>query len=317
MDIQQFEEQNNINNDESIYIWDEQEQDDILEKQEWKKDPNYFKKCKISLLAVLKMLTHARMGGHNEVMGLFQGKIKNDTIIVMDSFALPVEATETRVNASSDCNEFIIQQVELLEKAGKMENVRGWYHSHPSYGCWLSGIDVQTQTLQQKADPMLAIVIDPIRTMASGKIEIGAFRTYPENFNKQVDQGQNQQVIPLDKIEDWGVHYKKYYALEVSFFKTNLDSEIIEVLWNKYWINTITQSAIFINKEYFVNSLNDLSNKMKNAKNKGRKGDTVITVNDLLGKNSLGEKEPIKYALEKNQALVNESIKNLLFQYQF
>ena len=28
-------------------------------------------------------------------------------------------------------------------------------------------------------DPMLAIVIDPIKTMASGKIDIGAFRTYP------------------------------------------------------------------------------------------------------------------------------------------
>jgi hypothetical protein len=21
----------------------------------------------------------------------------------------------------------------------------GWYHSHPGYGCWLSGIDVGTQ----------------------------------------------------------------------------------------------------------------------------------------------------------------------------
>lgn len=28
---------------------------------------------------------------------------------------------------------------------GKVENICGWYHSHPGYGCWLSGIDVQTQ----------------------------------------------------------------------------------------------------------------------------------------------------------------------------
>lgn len=34
---------------------------------------------------------------------------------------------------------------------------------------------------------MVAIVIDPIRTMASGKIEIGAFRTYPEDYREQGD----------------------------------------------------------------------------------------------------------------------------------
>ena len=57
----------------------------------------------------------------------------------------------------------------------------GWYHSHPGYGCWLSGIDCSTQMMQQKfQDPFLAIVVDPHRTVAAGKVEIGAFRTYPE-----------------------------------------------------------------------------------------------------------------------------------------
>ena len=41
----------------------------------------------------------------------------------------------------------------------------GWYHSHPSYGCWLSGIDVKTQELFQiSTDPFLAIVVDPIKS---------------------------------------------------------------------------------------------------------------------------------------------------------
>jgi COP9 signalosome complex subunit 5 len=26
------------------------------------------------------------------------------------------------------------------------------------------------------------VVVDPVRTMASGKVEIGAFRTYPEGY---------------------------------------------------------------------------------------------------------------------------------------
>jgi hypothetical protein len=35
-------------------------------------------------------------------MGLMMGKVEGDTMIVMDSFALPVEGTETRVNAATE-----------------------------------------------------------------------------------------------------------------------------------------------------------------------------------------------------------------------
>lgn len=75
------------------------------------------------------------------------------------------------------CPWFIV----CLQKVGRLENMIGWYHSHPGYGCWLSGIDVGTQATQQMyQEPFLAIVIDPHRTIAAGKVEIGAFRTYPE-----------------------------------------------------------------------------------------------------------------------------------------
>jgi len=68
-----------------------------------------------------------------------------------------------------------------VQAAGRLEIMVGWYHSHPGYGCWLSGIDCSTQMMQQQyQDPFLAIVVDPHRTIASGKVEIGAFRTYPE-----------------------------------------------------------------------------------------------------------------------------------------
>ena len=39
---------------------------------------------------------------------------------------------------------------ETCKAAGRPENVVGWYHSHPGYGCWLSGIDVQTQLTNQR-----------------------------------------------------------------------------------------------------------------------------------------------------------------------
>ena len=44
----------------------------------------------------------------------------------------------------------------------------------------------------------------------------------------------------MDKLKDFGVHYKSYYKLEVSFFKSELDKKLLEVLWNKYWIGTLS-----------------------------------------------------------------------------
>lgn len=74
-----------------------------------------------------------------------------------------------------------VMGVLARQLSGRLENMVGWYHSHPGYGCWLSGIDCQTQMTQQMfQEPFLAIVIDPHRTIAAGKVELGAFRTYPE-----------------------------------------------------------------------------------------------------------------------------------------
>jgi COP9 signalosome complex subunit 5 len=112
--------------------------------------------------------------------------------------------------------EYIVNYLELIKHVGRAENAIGWYHSHPGYGCWLSGIDVATQMMyQQYQEPWLAIVVDPKRTINSGKVELGAFRTYPKDY-KPPDEGPSEyQTIPLEKIEDFGVHCKQYYPLEV------------------------------------------------------------------------------------------------------
>jgi len=54
--------------------------------------------------------------------------------------------------------------------------------------------------LQQKhTDPYLAIVIDPTRTMSAGKVEIGCFRTFPEDYKSNM--GSDFEHVPLEKIE--------------------------------------------------------------------------------------------------------------------
>jgi COP9 signalosome complex subunit 5 len=195
-------------------------------------------------------------------MGLMQGKVMGNTLVIMDSFALPVQGTETRVNAAAEANEYMVEYIEGSEKAGRLENAIGWYHSHPGYGCWLSGIDVNTQNNNQKfQDPFVAVVvrhfpfffdliitgvlqIDPNRTISAGKVDIGAFRTYPENYTPPHAAASEYQSIPLSKIEDFGVHANQYYQLEVEIFKSTLDTELLGMLWNKYWVNTLSQSPL-------------------------------------------------------------------------
>lgn len=63
--------------------------------------------------------------------------------------------------------------------------------------------------------------------MSSGKVDLGCFRTYPESYiAEQESKGEHsskQTMVPLEKLEDFGIHSNKYYQLEHSFFKSKLD----------------------------------------------------------------------------------------------
>lgn len=240
----------------------------------WRPNPNYFTHVRISALALLKMTIHARSGGSIEIMGLMTGYASGTSIIITDAFRLPVEGTETRVNAQDEANEYMVQFGELSrDGGGQQDNPIGWYHSHPGYGCWLSGIDVATQMQQQLLDDtFVAVVIDPDRTVSAGKVEIGAFRTYREDqkpTSKQfTDDTDDYQAIPTSKIEDFGAHANSYYSLEVTHFKSTLDTHLLNLLWNKYWTTTLSQSPLYTNRDYANKQIADHASKTKMATDK-------------------------------------------------
>lgn len=48
--------------------------------------------------------------------------------------------------------------------------VVGWYHSHPGFGCWLSGVDINTQqSFEALSERAVAVVVDPIQSV-KGKV---------------------------------------------------------------------------------------------------------------------------------------------------
>jgi COP9 signalosome complex subunit 5 len=115
-------------------------------------------------------------------------------------------------------------------------------------------------------DPFLAVVVDPDRTISAGKVDIGAFRTYPEGHKVEAGAEDSEyQTIPLSKIEDFGAHSSQYYSVEVSHFKSSLDTHLLDLLWNKYWVSTLSSSPLFTNRDYSTKQMLDLSQKIGRA----------------------------------------------------
>ena len=52
---------------------------------------------------------HTKSGGDLEVMGM------------MDAISLPVEGTETRVNAAADANEYLVNHLDDCERVNRPE----------------------------------------------------------------------------------------------------------------------------------------------------------------------------------------------------
>lgn len=189
----------------------------------WKTQPHYFQTTHISVVALIKMISHAISGGSIEIMGMLTGYYLDHDIYILDCYALPVVGTESRVNPQNDSYEFMLQYLTSIQKGvGKEQNIIGWYHSHPGFGCWLSGIDVQTQKLQQGfEDPYVALVIDPINCLKDGIVDIGAFRTYYDDYKPTED---NEEVEKLSM----GYYGKDYYALNVDVFANDKDINMLQ-----------------------------------------------------------------------------------------
>uniref|UniRef100_A0A1I8C0P7 COP9 signalosome complex subunit 5 n=1 Tax=Meloidogyne hapla TaxID=6305 RepID=A0A1I8C0P7_MELHA len=123
----------------------------------------------ISSLALLKMLKHGRAGVPMEVMGLMLGDFVDDyTVNVIDVFAMPQSGTGVSVEAVDPV--FQAKMIDMLKQTGRPEMVVGWYHSHPGFGCWLSGVDINTQqSFEQLSNRAVAVVVDPIQSV-KGKV---------------------------------------------------------------------------------------------------------------------------------------------------
>jgi len=180
----------------------------------------------ISSLALLKMLKHGRAGVPLEVMGLMLGEFVDDyTVKVVDVFAMPQSGTGVSVEAVDPV--FQTKMLDMLKQVGRPEMVVGWYHSHPGFGCWLSGVDVNTQQSFEALNPRaVAVVIDPIQSV-KGKVVIDAFRCIsPQTM--MLGQEPRQTTSNLGSLNKPSIQAlihglnRHYYSMGISYRKVRL-----------------------------------------------------------------------------------------------
>eukprot|EP00898_Chlorokybus_atmophyticus_P003814 jgi/Chlat1/4433/Chrsp29S00327 len=193
----------------------------------------------ISSLALLKMLKHGRAGVPMEVMGLMLGEFVDDyTVRVVDVFAMPQSGTGVSVEAVDPV--FQTKMLDMLKQTGRPEMVVGWYHSHPGFGCWLSGVDINTQqsfeALNQRA---VAVVVDPIQSV-KGKVVIDAFRLInPQTM--MLGQEPRQTTSNLGHLNKPSIQAlihglnRHYYSIGINYRKNELEEKMLLNLHKKKW----------------------------------------------------------------------------------
>lgn len=269
----------------NIYAYDESLMLKIREEKAWLNDPKYFKRIKISPSACVKMISHGQSGVEKgikkggkpiEIMGMLVGRPDTEDrncMIISDAQPLPIEGFETRVVA--DDESVINYMIELGEsnEITKKDRFCGWYelfisqfyyifkdnfiryHTHPfdvdiHSQCFMSSTDISTQLQWQRAEdpfgnPWIAIVIDPLRSIANEKPELAAFRVYPPEYTAPANETPNGEIVTNDKfrIERWGAVWNRYYQLEMQFYMSSLTQSVIGVLKNKFsWKESISST---------------------------------------------------------------------------
>jgi len=264
----------------------------------------------ISSLALLKMLKHGRAGVPMEVMGLMLGEFVDEyTVRVIDVFAMPQSGTGVSVEAVDPV--FQAKMLDMLKQTGRPEMVVGWYHSHPGFGCWLSGVDINTQqSFEALSDRAVAVVVDPIQSV-KGKVVIDAFRLINPNMMvlgqepRQTTSVLGHLVKPSIQALIHGLN-RHYYSIAINYRKNELEQRMLMNLNKKSWVDGLTLRDY--NQHCSLNQ-QTVGEMLQLAKNydKALEEEEKMTAEQLAIKN-VGKLDPKRHLEEKVDVLMTNNV---------
>lgn len=273
------------------------------------KIPDTSETLQISSLALLKMLKHGRAGVPMEVMGLMLGEFVDEfTIKVVDVFSMPQSGTGVTVEAVDPV--FQTQMMDALTVTGRNETVVGWYHSHPGFGCWLSNVDMNTQSaFEQLNKRAVAVVIDPIQSV-KGKVVLDAFRLIQNHMGittaefREVTSNIGYYNPPSVVASVHGLN-RAYYSFNIRYRKTEMEEKMLLNMNKKSWMDNLKIKKI---------STEERSEKLKGLTENYIKmiEDEKNLTKDQLALFRIGKLDYRRHLLESCEEACNESTINRL-----
>ena len=120
----------------------------------------------------------------------------------------------------------------------------------------------------------------------------------------------------MDKIEDFGVHCKKYYPLDISYFKSETDQLLFDRLWNTYWVNTLSSNPLLTGQDHTTKQMQDVASKLAHIKESNQRH--RFTATDAHGNPKPSDaakccSESCKLAHETLQSVLRQGIKRSVF----
>ncbi|XP_018008585.1 26S proteasome non-ATPase regulatory subunit 14 isoform X2 [Hyalella azteca] len=272
--------------------------------------PDTAEQVYISSLALLKMLKHGRAGVPMEVMGLMLGQFVDDfTVCVVDVFAMPQSGTGVSVEAVDPV--FQARMLDMLKQVGRPEMVVGWYHSHPGFGCWLSGVDINTQqSFEALSERAVAVVVDPIQSV-KGKVVIDAFRLINPNM-VVLGQEPRQTTSNLGHLQKPSIQAlihglnRHYYSIPIKYRMNEKEQQMLLNLHKKSWLEGLTLTDYTSHAATNETTVKDILGLAQHY-HKSLEEEENMTPEQLAIKN-VGKVDPKRHLEDKVDLLMTENV---------
>jgi len=245
-----------------------------------------------------------------EVMGLMLGQFVDDyTINCVDVFAMPQNGTGVSVEAVDPV--FQTKMLDMLKQTGRPEMVVGWYHSHPGFGCWLSGVDMNTQSSFEALNARaVALVVDPIQSV-KGKVVIDCFRLINPQL-MMLGQEPRQTTSNVGHLNRPSVQAlihglnRHYYSIVIDYRKNELEEQMLMNLHKRNWTNGLTLERFEDQSDSNANLVEKMLKLSKDyderVKEDEGKTDVQITVDNV------GKIDPKRHLSESISELMSSNI---------
>ncbi|MEM3564741.1 MAG: hypothetical protein QXR19_16035 [Candidatus Jordarchaeaceae archaeon] len=149
-------------------------------------------KTLINLFALGQIFAHVSSSRDVEVIGLLMGHDEGSDLVINGVLPLVEKGSSVGV-VVKDYLSLVDRVKEWQNIFGSKEIFRGWYHSHPGHGIFLSEIDLDSFAAQQEYyGNLVFLVVDPYLPIGN------SFKVFFIESNKKYREIPSELILPKD-----------------------------------------------------------------------------------------------------------------------